>query len=139
MGLVSIPGGISSAPVNANQGVEMSQSGFKYAVIAAAALALPLVMNASPAHAFNYGKKLPNGKTCRVVFGETHLHGGDGTDASRAAAEARAIQRWSRFVSFEYGRKYGKWAAAEKQAMRCAHDTGKGVWRCRADAQPCKS
>ena len=116
----------------------MSQSGFKFSVIAAAALALPIILNASAAHAFNYGKKLPNGKTCRVVFGETHWHGGSGTDANRAAAEARAIRHWSRFVALEYGRKYSRWSASDKQSMDCAHDADKNVWRCRATAQPCK-
>jgi len=116
----------------------MVQSVFKCFAIAAAVLALPLVMNSSAAHAFNYGMKLPNGKTCRVVFGETHMHAGNGADARRATAEARAIRGWSRFVSLEYGRKYGNWTSAEKRSMTCARDTGKGVWRCRADAQPCK-
>lgn len=116
----------------------MYQSAFKYSAFAAAAFALPLVMNISDAHAINYGKKLANGKTCRVVLGANHFHVGDGADASRAAAEARAIRGWSRFASFEYGRRYGKWAAADKQSMKCIRDKDAGVWRCRAKAQPCK-
>ena len=117
----------------------MSQSVFKNSIIAAAALALPLVMGSTDAAAISYGKKFPNGKTCRVVFGETHYHAGDGTDANKARAQARAIEGWSSFVMLEYGRRWGKWAAAEKKSMKCLNDTDAGVWRCRAEAQPCKS
>jgi len=50
----------------------MFQSAIRQGVIAAAVFALPLVMGSSGAEAFNYVKKLSNGKTCRVVLGQTH-------------------------------------------------------------------
>ena len=116
----------------------MFQSVIKQGVIAAAVFALPLVMGSSGAQAFSYAKKLSNGKTCRVLLGQTHWHVGDAADASKAAAQAKARRKWSNFASFEYGRKYGKWAAADKRKMICLKDSDAGVWRCRAEAQPCK-
>ena len=116
----------------------MFLSAIKQGVIAAAVFALPLVMSSSGAEAFNYPKKLSNGKTCRVLLGQTHWHVGDAANASKAAAQAKAKRHWSRFVAFEYGRKWGNWAAADKHKMTCINDTSAGVWRCRAEAQPCK-
>lgn len=105
----------------------------------AAALVLPVVMGSTDAEAISYGKRLATGKTCRVTFGKTHLHEGDGTNASKTGAQARAIHGWSRFVTFEYGRRWGNWAIAQEHSMECINDTDAGVWRCRAEAQPCKS
>ncbi len=115
----------------------MIQSVFKYSALAAAVFALPLVMNISDADAFFYGKKLPSGKTCLTFLGEDHMHSGNSALARRADAEAKAIRRWSGFVSFEFGRKWGKWALGDKRTMECVRDTDKDVWRCRAEAQPC--
>ncbi len=86
----------------------------------------------------NRGKKLPSGKVCRVVLDQDHMHAGNGADPSKSVARAEAKRGWSRFVIFEYGRLYGKWSAADKKSMRCIHDKDGGVWRCRADAQPCQ-
>lgn len=85
----------------------------------------------------NRGKKLPSGKVCRVMLGEPHFHGWNGADASKAVARREAIRGWSRFTMFEYGRLYGKWSAAKSRSMKCVHDKDAGVWRCRAEAQPC--
>lgn len=119
----------------------MGKSGIKHVIVAAAVLVFPLVMGATDGLAqnyiFNYGKKLANGKTCRVVFGETHWHAGNGANARKARAQAGAIDGWSNFVSFEYGRRWGKWSAADKKSMECVKDKDAGVWRCRATAQPC--
>jgi hypothetical protein len=116
----------------------MHKSVFRSGAIAALAIILPLVMGSTQAEAFNYPKKLSNGKVCRVVFGQTHWHVGDSADANKAVAQAKAVRRWSRFVVFEYGRKWGNWNAADKNAMLCDMDGAAGVWRCRAEAQPCK-
>jgi hypothetical protein len=116
----------------------MRKSLFSGGAVVAAAFLLPLVAAVPDAEAINYPKKLSNGKTCRVVLGATHWHVGDAADPSKAVAMDRAMRHWSRFVVFEYGRSYGNWTAADKQAMKCAQDTDAGVWRCRAEAQPCK-
>ena len=108
-----------------------------------AALGLAFVMHPSEAHSrnyiVNYGKILPNGKTCRVLLGGiTHWHVGNSADVSKARAKAKAIQGWSSFVIFEYGRVWRRWSAADKKSMRCEKDNDAGVWRCRTEAQPCK-
>ena len=115
----------------------MRKSVFRTGAVVAVAIFLPLVMGSTQAEAFNFPMKLSNGKTCRVLMGQTHWHVGDADDASKAAAQSKAKRNWSRFVSFEYGRKYGNWNAADKSAMKCAKDAAAGVWRCRAEAQPC--
>lgn len=116
----------------------MRKSVFRTGAVVAAAMFLPLVMGSTQAEAFNFPMKLSNGKTCRVLMGHTHWHGGDSADASKAVAQSKAKRNWSRFVVFEYGRKWGNWNAADKNSMTCARDKDAGVWRCRTRAQPCK-
>ncbi len=94
-------------------------------------------LDVGPHFGLNYGKKLPGGKICRVVLGQTHLHAGNAADRNKARSRRKAIKAWSDFTVFEYGRKYGSWAKARKRSMRCAYDRDKRVWRCRAQAQPC--
>lgn len=112
-------------------------------MIILAAFALAFAILSSEAHSqnyiVNYGKKLPNGKTCRVLIGGiTHWHVGNSADVSKSRAKAKAIRNWSSFVVFEYGRAWGRWSAANKRSMRCVKDNDAGVWRCRSEAQPCK-
>ncbi len=116
----------------------MRKSVFGPGALVAAAIFLPLVMGSTQAEAFNFPMKLSNGKTCRVLMGQTHWHVGDSDDASKAVAQSKARRNWSRFVVFEYGRSWGNWNAADKSAMKCARDNAAGVWRCRAEGQPCK-
>lgn len=119
----------------------MQNSCFRQAILTAAVLAF-LSMTGSPDaearnYIFNYGKKLANGKTCRVMLGENHFHAANGADASKTRAKSIAIEDWASFVVFEYGRRWGKWSAADKKSMTCMNDKDAGVWRCRAEAQPC--
>ena len=119
----------------------MRKSCVRHAIFTAAILVFLSVMGATDSEArnyiFNYGKKLANGKTCRVILGETHFHAANGAHASKARARAKAIKDWSQFVVFEYGKRWGRWSAADKRSMKCIHDKDAGVWRCRAEAQPC--
>jgi len=113
----------------------------RQAIFIAAVLALLSMLGSPDAEArnyiFNYGKKLANGKTCRVVLGENHFHAANGAHASKARAKSKAIKDWAGFVVFEYGGRWGKWSAADKKSMTCMNDKDAGVWRCRAEAQPC--
>ncbi len=113
----------------------------RHAIVTAAVLLLMSVASSQDVEArnyiFNYGKKLANGKTCRVVFGETHMHAANGARPGKAAAEVKAIKDWASFVVFEYGRRWGNWSHADKKSMTCMNDKDAGVWRCRADGQPC--
>ncbi len=124
-------------------GVGMKRrSGFRYAVLAAVVIAATLFISPHNASAVdyivNYDKRLPNGKICRVILGETHWHVGNAADRSKSRSQRKAIKDWSGFVVFEYGRRYGRWSVANKRSMRCEHDGDKNVWRCRAEAQPCR-
>ncbi len=119
----------------------MRKSCIRHAFCTAVILALLSVTGAPDAEAqnyiINYGKKLANGKTCRVILGETHMHTANEADASKARAQANAIKDWASFVVFEYGKRWSRWSAADKKSMTCINDTDAGVWRCRAQAQPC--
>jgi len=119
--------------------------GIRYGVVAATAFAL-MLMSSGPGFSardygvdliVNYGMKLPNGKICRVILGNTHMHAGNAADRSKARSKRKAIKAWRDYTVFEYGSKYGKWAKARKRSIRCSYDREKRVWRCRADAQPC--
>jgi hypothetical protein len=101
----------------------MRKSVFRTGAVVAAAIFLPLVMGPTQAEAFNFPMKLSNGKTCRVLMGQTHWHVGDSDDANKAAAQSKAKRNWY---------------AADKSAMKCSRDTIADVWRCRAEGQPCK-
>lgn len=106
----------------------------------AAAFIIPMVAITPEAGAVSLPKKMPNGKVCRTNFGiEAHFHGANGAKPSKDAAQTEAIRDWSRFTAFEYGRRWGNWSLAIGHSMTCAHDTNAGVWRCRAEAQPCRS
>jgi len=119
----------------------MRISSFKRAIIAGAVLLFPYDIGTGDAEAqnyiINYGKKLANGKTCRVVLGETHYHAANGAHSRKARAKAMAIADWSSFVVFEYGNKWGRWSHADKKSTKCMRDKAAGVWRCRAVGQPC--
>lgn len=114
---------------------------FRKAIFTVAVLVLVSMIGTPEAEAqnyiFNYGKKLANGKTCRVVLGENHFHAANEADASKARAQANAIKDWASFVVFEYGKRWGRWSSANKRSMKCMRDKDAGVWRCRAEAQPC--
>lgn len=106
----------------------------------AAAFLLSMAAAAPEAQAVSIPKQMPSGKVCRSNLGiEAHFHAANGVSSDKAAAQTKAIRDWSRFTSFEYGRRWGNWSLAVDHSMTCAHDGNAGVWRCRAEAQPCKS
>ena len=114
--------------------------GFLAAVVTAVFFTLAPAAHAvdyGPHYGINYGKKLPNGKICRVVLGEIHYHAGNAADRNKARSQRKAIKAWRDFTVFEYGTKYGNWGKARKRTMRCSWDRDKRVWWCRAQAQPC--
>jgi hypothetical protein len=108
----------------------------KYGLIAVVC-ALPALLDTSPAHAISWGEKGSNGKVCRVLFGP-HNHHGRGSGATRSAAKAAAIKRWTGFTSWEYGKAWGNLALAQKKSMSC-WKARRGGWRCKVSAQPCKN
>ena len=111
-----------------------------FAAATAAILAMAPTASAvdyGPDYILNYGKRLPNGKVCRVVVGDTHYHAGNAADRNKARSKRKAIKAWRDFTIFEYGPRWGSWAASTKKSMRCSWDRDKRVWWCRAQSQPC--
>ncbi len=107
--------------------------------IAAAGLLLPLVAAIPHASAISLPKTYPTGKVCRAELGHVHWHAANGAKADKMEAQIKAILDWKRFTRFEYGRRWSYWSLAVGHKMTCVHDGDAGVWRCRAEAQPCKS
>jgi len=109
----------------------------KYGLIAVVC-AVPALFDATPANAISWGKKMSNGKVCRVLFGPHYHHGRSGVKATKAAARSAAVRRWSRFAAFEYGKAWGNYALAQDKSMSCSKAV-RGGYRCKVKAQPCKS
>ena len=109
----------------------------KYGLIAVVC-ALPALLDTTPAHAISWGKKMSNGKVCRVLFGTHNHYGHSGLKATKSAAKAAAIKRWSGFAAWEYGKAWGNFSLAQGKSFSC-RKAQRGGWRCRLTAQPCKS
>lgn len=116
----------------------MRKSVIRCGAILAAAFFLPMVAGAPATGAISLPKRMPDGKLCRVLLGEPHIHAANGAKPDKTAAQIKAIHDWARFTGFEYGLRWADWSHAVQHSMTCAHDDAAGVWRCRAEAQPCK-
>ena len=101
-------------------------------------LLLPLLVAVPDAEAISLPTLYSNGKICRTEFKKPHIHAANGAKADVVDAQMKAIRDWMRFTKFEYGRRWGSWAWAMGHKMTCAYDGDAQVWRCRAEAQPCK-
>jgi hypothetical protein len=110
----------------------------KYGLVAAVCI-LPTLFDSAPAKAVSWGKKMNNGKVCRVLLG-THMHHGfSGVQSTKAVARASAIKRWSGFTAWEYGKAWSNFSLARSKSFTCSKtERGEG-WRCMVVAQPCKS
>lgn len=117
----------------------MGKSVIRRGAIMAAVFFLPMITVIPEAGAISWSKQMPDGKVCRVLLGEPHVHAANGAMPDKTAAQRKAIRDWSSFTVFEYGRSWGSWSHAIGHSMTCMNDTDAGVWRCRAEAQPCKS
>jgi|GEM_PF-1879043 len=112
---------------------------FLCGVVLAAVFFLPTITGAPATGAVSLPQRMPNGKVCRTnLYIDAHVHGANGAHPDKTQAQLKAIRDWSRFTIFEYGRRWGHWPLALDHKMICMHDTDAGVWRCRAEAQPCK-
>jgi hypothetical protein len=65
-----------------------------------------------------------------------HYHDGSGTGSTRAAAQRAAIRSWIDFTAWEYGSRWGSYAAAVSKSMSCSG--GGGNWTCSTSARPCR-
>lgn len=117
----------------------MCKSVSRYCAILAAASFLFSALGAPEADAISLPKKMADGKVCRFEFSDPHIHAANGARPDKTDAQRKAIHDWSRFTAFEYGRRWADWSYAIQHSMTCMHDTDAGVWRCRAEAQPCRT
>jgi hypothetical protein len=72
------------------------------------------------------------GKTCML----DHFHDGYGTGPTRAAAQRAAIQAWTDFTVWEYGRRWGSYGASVSKRMSCSG--GAGSFSCSTSSRPCR-
>lgn len=107
--------------------------------LATAALILPVLAFTSDAEAISSPQLYTNGKICRAEFRLPHMHAANGANADLMEAQIKAIRDWMRFTRFEYGRRWASWTLAMGHKMTCDFDGDAQVWRCRAEAQPCKN
>lgn len=92
-----------------------------------------------PSDAEAFKKTLVNGKMCRVEGKNPHYHIGVSKRwfATKEAALERAIHKWNRFASWEYGPAFGNFETAEKQSVDCALGVSGHNWACAVKGQPC--
>jgi hypothetical protein len=72
------------------------------------------------------------GKTCML----DHFHDGSGSGPTRAAAQRAAIQAWTDFTAWEYGRRWGSFGASVSKRVSCSG--GAGSYNCSVSSRPCR-
>ena len=72
------------------------------------------------------------GRVCML----DHFHDGSGSGSTRAAAQRAAIQSWTDFTAWEYGRRWGSWGASVSKKMGCSG--GGGSYSCSVSSRPCR-
>jgi hypothetical protein len=109
------------------------------ALVTAGALALGLIMvpdGAVQAQGTGldalHDKVRVGGKLCM----RDHFHDGSGSGPTRAAAQRAAIRAWIDFTAWEYGGRWGSYAAALSKSMSCSG--GPGNFSCQTSARPCR-
>lgn len=110
----------------------------KTAFACAGLLALVLAAPAGPALAQGTGldalhdKVRVGGRICMA----DHFHDGSGSGPTRAAAQRAAIQAWIDFTAWEYGRRWGSFAASLSKRVSCSG--GPGNYSCNVSSRPCR-
>ena len=79
-----------------------------------------------------HDQRVEGGKVC---FSE-HSHAGNGSGATRAAAERDAAGSWEGFTALEYGNLWGSFRLAAGKTMNCSQSGGS--WSCYTEARPCR-
>jgi hypothetical protein len=101
--------------------------------IAAAALAAPAFADETGLAGMHDWRK-EGKKTCFV----DHTHFGTSAGlATKAQAQAEAIQSWSSFTSLEYGSSWANFSKASSKKIDCKQ-SGSGTWGCDLSARPCR-
>lgn len=82
--------------------------------------------------AYMHDLRKEGGRTCFT----DHYHYGNGSGATKAAAQKAAISSWSSFTDFEYGSDWARFSRAASKGMSCSSSTG--GYDCQLEARPCK-
>ncbi len=110
----------------------------RHAAMGAGMLALVLGMSAGAVEAQETGldglhsKVRVGGRLCMA----DHFHVGSGSGSTRAAAERAAIRAWIDFTAWEYGRRWGSYAASVSKRVSCSG--GPGNYSCNVSSRPCR-
>jgi hypothetical protein len=72
------------------------------------------------------------GKMCMT----DHYHYGNGTGATKAAAQRDAIGSWQSFTDFEYGSDWARFSKAVGKRISCSQSGGS--FSCQIEARPCR-
>ncbi len=110
----------------------------RHAAMGVGMLALMLGMSAGAVEAQETGldglhsKVRVGGRLCMA----DHFHDGSGSGSTRAAAERAAIRAWIDFTAWEYGRRWGSYAASASKRVSCSG--GPGNYSCNVSSRPCR-
>ncbi|WP_291179085.1 hypothetical protein [Hyphomicrobium sp.] len=96
-----------------------------------AALAAPAVAD-DTGFAYMHDLRREGGKTCFT----DHYHYGNGSGATKAAAQKDAIGSWASFTDFEYGSDWARFSRAASKSISCSGSAGSVS--CQIEARPCK-
>jgi hypothetical protein len=72
------------------------------------------------------------GRTCML----DHFHDGSGSGSTVAAAQRAAIRAWTDFTVWEYGGRWGSYAASVSKRMSCSGS--RGNYSCSTSSRPCR-
>lgn len=92
----------------------------------------------APAAAYETGfasmhaQKRVGSKICMI----DHWHYGNGTGASKKAAQRDAIASWQSFTDFEYGSAWASFRRAISRKVACSGSSGSVS--CQVEARPCR-
>ena len=65
-----------------------------------------------------------------------HFHDGSGAGPTRAAAQRAAVQAWTDFTVWEYGRRWGSFGASVSKRVSCSGS--RGSFSCNVSSRPCR-
>jgi hypothetical protein len=80
-----------------------------------------------------HSKVRVGGRVCMA----DHYHDGSGSGPTRAAATSAAIRAWIDFTAWEYGRRWGSYAASVSKRVSCSGSPGN--YSCNVSSRPCRA
>lgn len=102
-----------------------------FAAILAGAIFAPAIADET-GFASMHSQARVGGKLCMT----DHWHYGNGSGASKKAAQRDAISSWQNFTDFEYGRSWAFFRNAAERGISCSNSGGSV--NCQVQARPCR-